>query len=354
MNKMSLTAEDLRFNPPSFSVGQLLGEMGRVYGVSGTLKPLAGERDQNHLVVASGGRKFVLKVAGPDEDASVVDYQIKTLQHLECNDPQMNIPHNIKTLSGDDYALITSPSAQSHMMRLLSFLDGVPFGDGFVPSLGTIYDAGRFQGQMCAALADFSHPSEGYFMPWDISQGLVFSPALHVSKYGDTERLVVPLVEYFKDNVFPKMDGLRKQTIHNDGHQGNMLKIAPGEDAFFGMIDFGDICYAPVVQDLSIPLTRFVTITDDPLAAGAAYVSGFASAYPLLPDELDILYDLILLRACLTVQLLDFRIRNNDANLHDLVEEYPSIVTMLENIISLDKKALTEAFHTANNERKRP
>ena len=143
------------------------------------------------------------------------------------------------------------------------------------------------------------------------------------------------------------MKTLRKQTIHNDAHEGNMLKTAAGEDEFFGIIDFGDIVYAPVIQELSIPLTRFVSISDDPFASGAALVSGFNSVYPLLPEELDILYDLILLRVCLTLQLLDFRIRNNDANMQDIVEQYPSVVTMLKNIISLDPRAITQAFHSA-------
>ena len=350
MNKLSLTPKDLRFEPPSFSRETLLAEVEKIYGIRGSLKPLAGERDQNHVLTTPDGTRYLVKVAGVGEDKSVVDYQIQTLLHIERRDPSLNIPRNLKTLTCENYGIIKLQSGKEHMLRLLSFLDGVPMCEGDEPSLQTLYDAGRFQGKMCTALADFSHPSEGYFMPWDISQGLVLSPSLHVSKYGDVERLVLPLVEHFKNDVLPKMDGLRKQTIHNDTHDGNVLRSAPDINDFIGVIDFGDIVYAPVVQDLSIPMTRFVGLADDPIASASAYVKGFSSTFPLKAEEVDILYDLLLLRACLTVQLIDFRIANGDANQEELIEEYPRLVTMLENLIALDRNEITAAFHQANAE----
>lgn len=350
LNKLILTAKDLRFEPPSFSQEMLLEAVSDIYGLSGTLKPLAGERDQNHMLETPDHIKYMVKVAGANEDRSVVDYQIKTLQHIEQKNPGLNIPRNLKTLLGEDFALIKDESGEEHMLRLLTFLDGVPFCETGEPSLATLYDAGRFQGKMCAALADFSHASEGYFMPWDISQGLVLSPSLHVSKSGDVERLVLPLLENFEKDVLPKLNRMRKQTIHNDAHEGNVIRSAPDSDDFCGVIDFGDIVYAPVVQDLSIPMTRFVGHATDPIASGKAYVKGFCSAFPLLEEELDILYDLIVLRACLTVQLIDFRIVNNDANQEALIEEYPRLVIMLENLISLDRQEISAAFYQACDE----
>lgn len=348
MDKLTLTPKDLKFEPPSFSCNFLLNELKNSYGLGGILTPLAGERDQNHLLQTHGGHQYILKVAGPDEDRSVVDYQIKALLHVEQKNLGLNIPRNLKTLKGQDFTLIKSTSGREHMMRLLTFLDGVPFGESYNPSINTLYNAGRFQGSLCAALVDFSHPSQGHFMPWDISRGLVLSPSLQHSKYGEVERLVLPLLDHFENDILPKMDGLRKQTIHNDGHDGNILKSAADMDDFYGLIDFGDIVYAPIIQDLAIPLTRFVGLSSDPVACGSAYVEGFASAYPLLPPELDILYDLILLRACLTIQLMDFRIKHNDVNSQGLIAEYPRLVTMLENLIAVDGEKLTHAFHHAH------
>ena len=245
-----LTVKDLKFEPPEFARELLLVALEKAFGLSGTLKPLAGERDQNHLLTTLDDKKYILKVAGPDEDKSVVDYQIKTLQHIESRNPSLNVPRNLNTLDGKGYAMIKSKDGRDHMMRLLSYIDGVPFNedDELTPEL--LFNAGKFQGGISTALSDFSHPSEGYFMPWDSSQGLVLNPSLKTSKDGSVERIVVPLLDHFKIDVIPKMHKMRKQTIHNDGHEDNMLKVAPDIVKFQGVIDFGDIAYAPVIQDL--------------------------------------------------------------------------------------------------------
>ncbi len=346
MDKVTLSAEDLRFNPPSFEKSFLSAEVKKHFGLAGTMKPLVGERDQNHLLKTEDGKKYVVKVAGPDEDRLAVDYQIKTLLHIEKRNPALNIPRNLKTKDGKDFILIQSPDGRDHMMRLLSWVDGVPFGDAYQPPAEVLSSAGRFQAQMCVALADFSHPCEkDYFMPWDTSQGLIANPALRVSKYGDVEQIVLPLLDHIEGYVLPNMNNMRKQTIHNDSHNDNILRSSPDAHDFCGVIDFGDICYAPIIQDLSVPMIGFVGDFDYPLVAGGAYVKGFASACPLKEEELDILYDLLILRAALTVQLIDFRIQHQDADMHGLVEYYPRIVTRLKRLLAIDKNEITDVFH---------
>ena len=349
MTKAVLTADDLKFNPPHFSVDQLSHAIKRNYNVIGNFKPLAGERDQNHLITTPEGEKFIAKVAGPDEDRSVVDYQIKTLLHIENKNPILNIPRNLKTLEGKDFAMIKSSNNQDHMLRLLSFVDGVPFGEAYRPPLEVLRNAGRFQGEMCKALSDFSHASEGYFMPWDISQGLILNTELRRSKFGDVERLIGPLFDHFENYVLPTLNNFKKQTIHNDAHNDNVLRSSTDKDDFCGVIDFGDICYAPVIQDLSVPLIGFVGDVHNSIEAGAAYVEGFANAHPLTSDDLDILYDLLLLRASLTVQLIDFRMQYNDANMTILEKEYPILVKRLENLLAIKRNEITDAFHQAHS-----
>lgn len=349
MTKEILTADDLRFNPPHFSINQLANEIKSNYNIAGDLKPLAGERDQNHLISTPNGKKYIAKVAGPDEDLSVVDYQIKTLLHIENRNPNLNIPRNLKTRTDTDFAIIKSPSGQEHMLRLLSFVDGIPFGEAYRPPLEVLKSAGRFQGAMCKALSDFSHPSEGYFMPWDISQGLILNSELRNSRFGDVERLIGPLFDHFENYVLPKLNSFKKQTIHNDAHNDNVLRSSSDIDDFYGVIDFGDICYAPIIQDLSVPLIGFVGDVKNSIEVGATYVEGFANVHPLTEDDLDILYDLLLLRASLTVQLIDFRMRYNDANMTILEKEYPMLVTRLENLLAINRNEITDAFHKAHS-----
>ncbi|MCP5381038.1 MAG: phosphotransferase [Kordiimonadaceae bacterium] len=345
MQNASFNANDLKFDPPTFAVNFLSDQLEKYYGLTGVLKPLAGERDQNHQITTPDGHKYVLKVASRHEDRAVIDYQISVLNHVERKAPTLNIPRNIMTVEGNNFALIRDDEGQVFVMRLLSYVDGVPFGYQKHPPENIIYEAGKFQGDLCDALTDFSHASQGHFMPWDISRGVVLSPILKSSRFGDVERLVLPHLDHFEHTVLPKLNSFRKQTIHNDAHDGNMLI---SESGFKGLIDFGDIVHAPVIQDAAIPLTRFVGLTDDPLKYGGLYLEGFCRSFPLYSEEIELLYDLLMLRAALTLQLMDFRIKNNDRNKTDLKMGYPRLVKMFENLIALDQSELTRVFHEAN------
>ncbi|MEZ5758986.1 MAG: phosphotransferase [Emcibacteraceae bacterium] len=349
MQNASFNASDLKFDPPTFAAKFLSDQLEKYYGLTGIIKPLAGERDQNHLLTTPDGHKYVLKVASAHEDRGVIDYQVKVLKHVEQKAPDLNIPRNIMSMEGNDFALIHNDAGQEHVMRLLSYVDGVPFGHQTHPDEAIIFEAGKFQGALCMALTDFSHSAEGHFMPWDISRGVVLSPTLRTSQFGEVERLVLPLLDHFEKNVLPKLNSFRKQTIHNDAHDGNML-ISKG--GFKGLIDFGDIVHAPVIQDAAIPLTRFVGLTDDPLKYGGLYLEGFSRSFPLYAEEVDLLYDLLVLRAALTIQLMDFRIKNNDRNKNNLISGYPRLVKMLENLIALDQSEMTSVFHVANEKGK--
>lgn len=325
-----LTLKDLRFNPPQINQERLSDFVKKTYGKTGPLKYLKGERDQNHQLTTEDGRQFVLKIAGADEDASIVDFQVQALLHVEKTDPELNIPRIIPTLEGAPTAQIMDVDGLRHEARLLSYVQGVPLGGEAAPCLKTLKDIGAFQGKLCKALKDFQHPASNHFMPWDISNGLVLNPSLANGKTDDIEQLVVPLLDHFKDIVLPTMKTLRRQVIHNDGHQGNLLKSAPGVDDFVGAIDFGDLICAPLIDDLAVSMDSFMPGSADPVAVGAALVSGFNEQYPLQKQEIEILYDVCLLRGALTVQLYDFRIRHSETeNLEDQ-KDYPKNVSDLK------------------------
>ena len=77
------------------------------------------------------------------------------------------------------------------------------------------------------------------------------------------------------------MNALRQQVVHNDGHDGNLLRSAQDKDDFVGLIDFGDMIYAPVIQDLAVSMESLIPGRDDPIEAGAAIVSGFHERVPI-------------------------------------------------------------------------
>ena len=174
---MPLSAEDLRFNPPSFNRAVLSRTLEDLFDLQGELKPLIGERDQNTLVTTAGGQMFVLKVSGALEGPSVTDCQTRALQHLESTAPEIPVPRLIPNRHGHAASTITAAGAE-HIVRLLSYLPGITFEDARDIPLGDVRLVGSFLGQVSRALASFEHPAADHFMPWDISNALIDSDEL--------------------------------------------------------------------------------------------------------------------------------------------------------------------------------
>ena len=165
------SADLLRFNPPRFAESVLHNLLAERYGVSGSLKHLAGERDQNILVTADSGAQYVLKIAGPDEPDETVDFQVQALLHLEKADPGLVVPRQIADNSGAQAGILADEDGRPHWVRLVSFVEGEPLGEYDRLDTGAITAIGRIAGRLCAALEGFDHPAATNFMPCNSLEG---------------------------------------------------------------------------------------------------------------------------------------------------------------------------------------
>ncbi len=100
MNIDAITPQEMRFNPPNFDALQVADGIADEYGLIGEWTQLEGERDQNFRLSIDDGRKFVVKIAGPDEDTDVVDFQAQALLYFKENFPQIPVPRIFRTKSG--------------------------------------------------------------------------------------------------------------------------------------------------------------------------------------------------------------------------------------------------------------
>ncbi len=68
-----------------------------------------------------------------------------------------------------------------------------------------------------------------------------------------------------------------------------------------GLIDFGDNVHSYRVSDLAVAIAYGLFNQDDPLAAAANIVRGYNSENPLIENELNVLWDLVKMRLCMSV-----------------------------------------------------
>ena len=345
-----LTASDLRFTPPQLPRELLEQFLEDHWGIRGMSKSLSGERDQNTRVCTDDDRCYVLKVSSPLEDPILVDFQVQAMLYLEQADPTIPVPRVQRSLDGAIVKTLRS-NAGEHVVRLLSWVDGVPL-DGAAPcSPGVITQIGSLQGRMCRAFAGFRHAGGAHFMPWNILNGLVVSQELRTRYLRDglAERCG-PALQRLENEALPRMRALPVQTIHNDGHWGNVLCNPAEPGAITGVIDFGDQIEGPLVVDLATSMTSILERSEEPLEAAAALVRGFESHVALPGEQRELLYDATLARAIMIVQLLEFRAEHTevDPELRDV--DIPIVKQALEKILRIDPGDFLQAVRHGESE----
>lgn len=337
VRKTLLSPEDLRFVPPSFQAEEVSELVHDDYDLSGPLSPLEGERDQNFRLTPEGDTQYVIKIASQHEDAEVIDFQLKALRHIEKQDPSLPAPRLKLTTAGELTTQIKDSQGRPHILRLLEYLPGIPFGDSR-PSFQGYEKIGQFQGRLSLALVGFEHSQWRHFMPWDISNGLVFNEPLLRQASPEARELAQVFLPHLQNVTLPAMSSCRSQVIHNDCHAGNLLRADANTDQVTGVIDFGDIIRAPLVQDMAVSMAGFVVYESDPLSVLGPILKGYHQVYPILEEEVSLIQDLVVMRLVLTLLLFDFRLATHDKPPAFLSEEKPLVMNSLKHLKGLDRQ----------------
>ena len=102
----------------------------------------------------------------------------------------------------------------------------------------------------------------------------------------------------FEEIVKPLIPELRKQIIHNDANEWNIL-VQDGKIS--GIIDFGDVVYTQLINELAIAITYGCYDKENPIAWAVILITAYHQVLPLEEQELKILYYLIAARLCISV-----------------------------------------------------
>jgi 4-aminobutyrate aminotransferase-like enzyme/Ser/Thr protein kinase RdoA (MazF antagonist) len=245
------------------------------FGLEATATPLAGEHDLNYRLQGADGRLYVLKLHAPGADRAALELQDAAL--AEVGAPR---------LLGASYE-------GNRAVRLLSWLDGRPWAE----APGDPASLGRLVAETDRALARVEHPAKRREHHWSLLAAPEAAGAIDLL---DERRraLVEPVFARFAEL---ELASLPRQLIHNDANEHNVLVAEDGSVA--GLIDFGDLVWAPRVCGLAVALAYAMLGREDPVRAVAPVVRGYHEVAPLRPDELALLYDLARTRLAMSVCL---------------------------------------------------
>jgi 4-aminobutyrate aminotransferase-like enzyme/Ser/Thr protein kinase RdoA (MazF antagonist) len=290
-------------NLPLETVADVLAEE---YGLDGDLTPFESERDQN-VRVDTAERSYLLKVFNADEDQAAIDFQTEGLRHIQRVDPAVPVPRILPTLTGAATGRVVRPDGTSHIVRLLSYLDGVVAGTR--PEFDTPAfrrNTGAMLARLDSALRGFFHPASRQDHPWDMSR---LPRLLEYTRYVENDsarRSVVSILCQIRDHTLAACASLRHQVIHQDGHTWNLVVDPEDPAEISGIIDFGDMIYGPLINELAV--AAYLSGRADPSPEALVDIAvGYDSVMSLERGDVDVLFDLVLGRMAMNLIISEAR-----------------------------------------------
>ncbi|WP_209425410.1 phosphotransferase [Pararhodobacter sp. SW119] len=284
-----------------------------VFGLSAAVSPLSGERDSNFHLRVDGAAQFVLKFSHPSEDPQVTAFQTAALLHVAARDPALPVPRVHLTRDGAPDWLFARPGEAPRIVRVLSYLDGEPLHRA-PASAAQRRNLGAVLARLARALQGFAHPAAHHELLWDIQHADRVRGLLDHIPDPQQRGLARRFLDNFEAHALPVLDQLRAQVIHNDLNPHNVLVSAEDPGRIAGIIDFGDMVHAPLVNDLAVAAAYHPAQADHPLAAMADLVAGYHDVLPLQEEECALLFDLIAARMVVSVAISGWRAARHPDN----------------------------------------
>jgi Ser/Thr protein kinase RdoA (MazF antagonist) len=302
---------------PNCSIKEAIALVERWYNIRSTATVLPSERDQNFKLSTSNETHYVLKISNTHESKDFLEAQNETMCLVAAEYPKQTVqqgnihssPASIcQTLVPNIHGSVICTidiDGKRHFLRLLTWLEGKTLGSMKHKPAGLLSKLGRVMGRIDLALLHFDHPAIHRYWHWDVSNAM---REIQRTKHGirDPERraLIERIFARLEPTWAVQTVNLRQSAIHADANDWNVLvddePFTTGPD-INGILDWGDIVYSYVVCEPVIAAAYGLLDEPELLDSISQVISGFHTVYPLLENELAVVFDFVCARLCMSV-----------------------------------------------------
>jgi 4-aminobutyrate aminotransferase-like enzyme/Ser/Thr protein kinase RdoA (MazF antagonist) len=276
-----------------------------------------GGYDNANYVVKGDSNKYIFKTYMFSTDLLAnLEAENEVLLSLECNDKCLfPIPEKF---SDGSYLRVVKIDGEQHICRMLAFIDEQFLAEAN-HSQSLLTSFGGFLAELNLQLQKTtSYTLQARECEWDL-QYYHFSIAYIKDIPNAQERSIVEyFYQQFEVHVLPHISAFRRQIIHGDYNEGNVLVK---NNRVVGAIDFGDVTYAPLVYELGIALVYSCYDKDEPLEWIASALKGYNAIIPVEEKEVEILYYVMAARLAVSVCRSAHSRKTDPDNAHALNSE---------------------------------
>jgi 4-aminobutyrate aminotransferase-like enzyme len=331
--------------PPRVPLSAIRKAVAASYRLEGEFTPLDGERDQNHRLVTPAG-SFVIKVCNPAEGHSIVDCQLKALEHIADVDPELPVPRVRRTINGTLFPELKH-DGMTYPLAALSWLEGRILG--LEELNGAQYvQLGETIGRLNKALRGFVHPAPAdRKLIWHTAEARALETHLHLLE--GKARTLAELALRENGIIKHALMALPAQIMHADVHPYNTLINEVG--SISGIIDFGDMIHGARVIELANAMADCLNPGRDLATIAKGLVRGFVRQVPLSRDEAALVLPLVHSRLALSALVTAMR-RKEQGHLTPQIEALDAL--SIELLAALQNNNLEAVILYAANQQMQP
>ncbi len=293
-----------------------------LFGISGKAHHLPGEVDFNFRI-DSEKESYLLKVSRPDADPAYLEYQQTLLKHLSADGRNVKSPEPLPDKEGRLVSEYSDDSGQVMPVRLLTWIEGRLWSSVHPIKDDLLYSLGKEAGRLTKALEGFDHPLARRSFDWDIAQAGWTRKATPL--FSADRQLIAAYFQDRFDQIQERYSSLRKSLVHNDANDNN---VVVSEDLVHpevtAIIDYGDAIHTQVINDVAIAIAYAVMGQADILSAALPVLEGYHKQFPLLEEELEVLYALVAMRLVISVSKSAINRQAEPENAYLLISEAPA------------------------------
>ena len=282
---------------PGVAISESLaaGVLEELYGLTGSLSLLTGERDQNFRLAAAGRDGFIFKVWGLSQPADEAELLAATLAFLECSASGLPVPRLVPSRDGRSVITFKDHLGNERRAIAYTFLPGLSLS-GVERTISQHCQCGTMLAELAITLANFSHPAMYRTLIWDLRH--LPSLQMLVPQIVDLpfREFVQRFLNAFEKGVMNHLARVPHQFVHNDFNARNIIVNADDPSRIAGIIDFGDAVHTARVIDVAVGIIGQLSTYGTAELAMGEFVEAYATVSPLSGEERALLPSLVAAR----------------------------------------------------------
>jgi len=315
-----------------------------LFGCYGIATRMPGECDHNFHILTDEGKEFLLKISHAQEQKSIIEMQNEVLHAFQTENPPFHYPILQPTLSGEWVGKLEVSEGQTNLVRLFTFVQGELFANSRPHTEKLLEGLGNKLGHLSRSLRNFKHPAASRYLKWDLKQALWIKEHLKTIDNHEDRQLVALCITKFASETAPVLSNLRQSAIHGDVNDYNVVVSHDREKKqVSGFIDFGDLVESSTICELAIALTYAIMDNPAPLDAASLIIKEYHAVFPLEEMEINLLFDLIVIRLCTSVVNSAVRKKENPHDPYLVISEKPAW-NLLKILQSVDSQEVSKMF----------